>query len=85
MDTHFLANKDVLNFDGPKFIFVLGRIVALFSKAMKEAGLPEETRNNVMRQYRDLIERRGAVGAPGSPGDGPRPQKEVTCLSAGIR
>ena len=54
MDTQFLNNKDTLNFDGPKFTYVLGQVVDLFATAMKDLGVPEEVRNNVMRQYHDL-------------------------------
>jgi hypothetical protein len=47
--------EDIIAFDGEKFQFVLGRIVDLFVKAMKEAGVPVDLRASVMRHYRDLM------------------------------
>ena len=55
MDTEVLSKKDILNFDGLKFQFALSRIVELFVKSMKEAGMPEDQRTNVMKHYRDLM------------------------------
>jgi hypothetical protein len=55
-DTEVLSNKDSLNFDGPRFAFVLETIVNMFVKAMKEAGLPEDMRTSVMRHYRDEMQ-----------------------------
>jgi|GEM_PF-1649042 len=47
--------EDIFAFEGEKFQFVLGRIVELFVKAMKEAGVPDDLRASVMRHYRDLM------------------------------
>lgn len=55
-DADVLSKKDVLNFDGPKFAFVLEIIVNMFSKAMKDAGLPEDMRTSVMKHYRDEMQ-----------------------------
>ena len=55
MDTEVLSKKDILNFDGEKFKFAMSRFVELFVKAMKEAGVLEDTRTNVMKHYRDLM------------------------------
>ena len=56
-----LSKKDILNFDGPKFSFVLGVIVDSFVEAMKEAGLQEDLRNSVMKHYRDRMQVNEAV------------------------
>ena len=55
-DAENLSKKDVLNFDGKKFSFVLGVIVDSFVKAMKEAGVTEDTRASVMKHYRDEMQ-----------------------------
>lgn len=54
-DADILSKKDVLNFDGPKFQWVLGVIVDLFVKSMKEAGVQEDMRASIMKHYRDLM------------------------------
>lgn len=55
-DADTLSKKDVLNFDGKKFSFVLGVIVDNFVKAMKEAGVTEDIRTSVMKHYRDEMQ-----------------------------
>jgi hypothetical protein len=55
-DADFLSKKDVLNFDGPKFQFVLETIVDNFKVAMKEAGVPEDLRTSIMKHYRDRMQ-----------------------------
>jgi len=55
-DADTLSKKDVLNFDGAKFQFVLGVIVDNFVKAMKEAGVPEDMRSSIMKHYRDEMQ-----------------------------
>jgi hypothetical protein len=55
-DADLLSKKDVLNFDGPKFQFVLGVIVDSFVQAMKEAGVPEDMRTSIMKHYRDRMQ-----------------------------
>jgi len=55
MDTEVLNKKDILRFDGEKFKFALGQIVALFDKALREAGVLEDQRTSIMKHYRDLM------------------------------
>ena len=55
-DADTLSKKDVLNFDGPKFAFVLGIIINNFVKAMTEAGVPEDLRASIMKHYRDQMQ-----------------------------
>jgi hypothetical protein len=55
-DADTLSKKDVLNFDGPKFQYVLEIIVENFIKAMKEAGTPEDLRTSIMKHYRDRMQ-----------------------------
>lgn len=50
-----ISKKDFLNFDGPKFKFVLGELVMLFRQALKNAGQPEDSTNHVLRVFRDLL------------------------------
>ena len=52
-DADTLSKKDILNFDGAKFQFVLGVIIDSFVKAMKEAGVAEDMRSSIMKHYRD--------------------------------
>jgi hypothetical protein len=47
--------RDILNFDGESFKFVLGEIVELFVEAMKQAAAPVDLRTSVMRNYRDIM------------------------------
>ena len=54
-DADSLSKRDFLNFDGPKFAFVLATIVDLFDKSMKEAGLGDDMRNSIMKHYRDKM------------------------------
>jgi hypothetical protein len=54
-ESEVLNKKDVLNFDGKKFEYVLGFIVDLFNQAMKESGVADDMRVSVMKQYRDLM------------------------------
>ena len=49
------GKHDMLDFDGERFKFVLGKIVDLFVQAMKEAGVPDDLRPSVMMNYRDLM------------------------------
>lgn len=53
-----LSKKDFLNFDGPKFKYVLQELVLLFKGSLKSAGLPEETQNHVLRVFRDHLSHR---------------------------
>jgi hypothetical protein len=54
MDTQFLSKNDTLNLDGEKAHLLVRRIHAWFTRAMKESGVMEEARNNILRQYRDI-------------------------------
>ncbi len=54
MDSEVFSRKEVLNLDGEKAQFLLKQIHAWFTQAMKQAGVEEETRNNIFRQYRDI-------------------------------
>jgi hypothetical protein len=47
--------QDILDFDGEKFKFVLGKIIELFVEAMKQAAVPDDHRDSVMKHYRDLM------------------------------
>ena len=47
--------QDILDFDGEKCKFVLGKVVDLFVKAMKESAVPDDLRAIVMKNYRDLM------------------------------
>jgi hypothetical protein len=55
-DADTLSKKDVLNFDGEKFQFVLGVIVNNFLDSLKEAGVPEDLRASIMKHYRDKMQ-----------------------------
>jgi len=55
-DADVLSKKDVLNFDGPKFNYFFETTVNMFVKAMKEAGLLEDTRTSVMKHFRDEMQ-----------------------------
>jgi prephenate dehydrogenase len=51
------SKKDVLNFDGPKFQFVLGRLIKLFKEATEKAlGKGYETSaQSILKHFRDLV------------------------------
>ena len=50
-----ISKKDFLNFDGPKFRYVIGEIVILFRNSMKSGGLAEDVTNHVLRVFRDQL------------------------------
>ena len=50
-----LAKKDFLNFDGPKFKYVLGELVVLFKASLKSSGFKEEDINHTLRIFRDSL------------------------------
>ena len=54
MDTERLRRNESLDFEGPKFLHVLGQITEWLAKAMRNAGLSEEICNRVFREYRDI-------------------------------
>jgi hypothetical protein len=55
VESESLAKRDVLNFDGPKFQFVLGELMKLMRKALAQSGTAESQINDVIRVYRDLV------------------------------
>ena len=55
MESETLSKRDTLNFDGPKFTYVLSEIIKLFKKAMQQNQLGEDQINGVLRIYRDLL------------------------------
>jgi hypothetical protein len=56
MDTEALSKRDIFNFDGPKVGFYTSTLLAWFTEAMKAAGVHEEARNGVMKNFRDISE-----------------------------
>lgn len=55
MDTEMLRERgDVVNWEGEAIQHLIATLVDWFVAALKEAGLEEVERNNVMRHYRDL-------------------------------
>jgi hypothetical protein len=57
-----LRNRDILNFDGPKFVYVFGEVVEMFKKACQDAlGRDGETMvQSIMKHYRDAVAMREA-------------------------
>jgi hypothetical protein len=56
MDTEALSKRDIFNFDGDKVKFYTATLLAWFTDAMKAAGVHEEARNGVMKNFRDISE-----------------------------
>ena len=54
-DADILSRKDIINFDGPKFQFVLSQIVDLVKSAIHEAGTEPTQGTSIMKHFRDLI------------------------------
>jgi hypothetical protein len=85
MDTGFLNKRDVLNLEGEQFLFMLKQIDSWFGKAITAAGFPEETRNNILKQYPDIA----AVEEPAMCLElrkmGQSPEEELTRVLRGIR
>jgi hypothetical protein len=52
-DTDILSKKDSLNFDGPKFKWVLRKIVDLFKKTLEECNIDRSTVSNIILQFSD--------------------------------
>ena len=59
-DGDALAKKDFLNFDGPKFKYVLQEVVLLFKNSLKSAGFGDDDQNHVLRVFRDQLAHREA-------------------------
>lgn len=54
-DTDILSKRDALNFDGPKFQYVMTEVVAIFKKTLIEVSLNETMVNNILAQFRDAL------------------------------
>lgn len=54
-ETEVLSKKDMLNMDGPKFLFVLKEIAKLYKQALKDAGCEPSLVENAMKHFADLI------------------------------
>lgn len=54
-DTEILSKKDSLNFDGPKFKWVLREIVKLFKSTLEECNFDKAMVNNVILQFSDKM------------------------------
>jgi len=54
MDTEMLSKRDMLNLDGAKVRLLTDRMVDWFCQALREAGVLEDHKNNIMQQYRDI-------------------------------
>lgn len=50
-----LSKKDVLNFDGPKFRYVLREFTILVKRAAKDAGLEDDTVIAVLKAFRSVM------------------------------
>jgi hypothetical protein len=55
VESESLSKRDVLNFDGPKFQFVLGELMKLLRKSLQQVGLRESQVNDILRVYRDMV------------------------------
>jgi len=49
------TREDIIYFDGPKFKFVMDKVMDMFIKAMQAAGLGEMQCGTVFRYFRDLL------------------------------
>ena len=54
MDTDYLSRQDTLNVDGPKANYLMNTMVGWFVKAMRDYGIADAARNDVLKQYRDI-------------------------------
>jgi hypothetical protein len=50
-----LSKKDVLNFDGPKFQYVLREITIILKESVKEAGMDDDAVIAVLKAFRSLM------------------------------
>lgn len=55
VEAEALSKRDILNFDGPKFQFVLGELVKLYKKSLIQASMTESQANDVLKLFRDLL------------------------------
>jgi hypothetical protein len=54
-DTEVFSKKDVLNFDGRKFQWVVQEIIKLFKNSIIDSGCDEVLANSVLKNFRDLF------------------------------
>lgn len=54
-ESETLTKRDILNFDGPKFLFVYQELMSYFRKALLESGISEDAANAILRQFRDIV------------------------------
>ena len=54
-ESETLNKRDILNFDGPKFLFVYQELMSYFRKALMESGVTEDSANSILRQFRDIV------------------------------
>jgi len=54
-DTDSLNKRDALNFDGPKFLFVMQEYMAILGESMRDAGMSDEMMQNVFKHFRDKL------------------------------
>ena len=57
-DGETLSKRDFLNFDGPKFRYVLGELVQVFRSSLKSSGQSEDVVNHTLRIFRDQLKER---------------------------
>lgn len=57
-DGETLSKRDFLNFDGPKFRYVLGELVRVFRSSLKSSGQSEDVINHILRIFRDQLKER---------------------------
>lgn len=57
-DGETLSKRDFLNFDGPKFRYVLGELVQVFRSSLKSSGQSEDGINHTLRIFRDQLKER---------------------------
>ena len=48
-----MSNRDILNFDGPKFQFVFREMVVSFRASILKAGIPADTADHILRVFRE--------------------------------
>jgi hypothetical protein len=54
-ETEVLSKKDMLNFDGPKFLHTLKEIAKLYKQALKDAGCEPALIENAIKHFADLM------------------------------
>lgn len=59
-ETDVLSRKDILNFDGPKFQYVMAEFISMLKKSIVAAGYSEESANEILRIFKDTMSTREA-------------------------